>query len=470
MAVAKAVAVDNHEAYETISWIMDNADSGFFIVTAPHNMQRGLAELYETSKVKIYDYAQNASPYSYSKLNSWAESNMEADFFFVLNMQLALRNENDMLSFNLCRDMLSKKNKAWLFFMTKDLEYRLSTFAFDFYSYVRLKAHFLPEKDVESSNQIIIGLTKPVNIVKAREALARYKDLEEKLVSLPLDGTPDNQLITAATTLTNIAELYINCTEYDNALRFLELVKEIREKIRGKWHPDTAATYNDIATACFDQGEYTKSLEWLGRVLAIRENALGKEHPDTASTYNNIAAVYYGQGDYAKALEWFGKALAIRENALGKDHPDTATTYNNIGVVYSYMGKYTTALEWFGKALAVRENALGKDHPDTAEMYNNIAVVYSHMGEYTKASEWLWKALAIRENALGKDHPDIAETYNNIAAVYYDQGDYANALEWSRKALAAYEKSLGKEHPSTIGAKRALEHIQTLLPRNDEFE
>ena len=460
------MAVDNHEAYETISWIMDNADSGFFIVTAPHNMQRGLAQLYETSKAKIYDYAQNAAPhsYSYSELSSWADSNIGADFFFVLNMQLALKNENDMLSFNLCRDMLSKKNKAWLFFMTKDLDHRLSTFAFDFYSYVRLKAHFLPEKDLEPSNQNIIEFTKPVNIGKAREALARYKDLEEKLASLPMDGTPDNQLITAATALTNIAELYANCSEYANALRLLETVKEIREKTRGEWHPDTAATYNDIATAYFEQGEYAKALEWLGKVLAIREKTLGKEHQGTAVAYNNLAVVCRFQGDYAKSLEWHRKAMAVRENAMGKGHPDTAETYNNIAAVYYDQGDYAKALEWFGKALAIREDALGKEHPDTASTYNNIAVVCSHMGEYTKASEWLWKALAIRENALGMEHPDTARTYDNMAFVHYSQGDYANALEWRGKALAVYEKALGDGHPATLEAKRSLAHIKTLLP------
>jgi len=48
------MTADNRESYETVSWILDNADTGFFIVTAPHNMQRNLAELYKTSKVEIY--------------------------------------------------------------------------------------------------------------------------------------------------------------------------------------------------------------------------------------------------------------------------------------------------------------------------------------------------------------------------------------------------------------------------------
>ena len=74
---------NNQEAYETVSWILDNADMGFFIVTAPHNMQRELAELYKTSRVEVFDYAKKASSYSYSELSAWVESyQMPISFLF----------------------------------------------------------------------------------------------------------------------------------------------------------------------------------------------------------------------------------------------------------------------------------------------------------------------------------------------------------------------------------------------------
>ena len=328
------MAADNQESYETISWILDNADMGFFIVTAPHRMQREIAERYETSKVEIYDYAQNASSFSYPELSAWADSRMDADFLFVLNMQVAIRDENDMLSFNLSRDMLSKKHKAWLFFMTKDLENRLSTFAFDIYSYVRLKAHFLPEKEDELGRQefMTYDIDDHVNIEKAREALERYRDLEEELTSLPLDTTPREQLLSAAITLSNIAKLYRNCADYANALRLLEITRDIRETHLGTWHPDTASIYNDIAIVYNDQGDYGKALEWNDKALAIREKTLGKEHPDTANTYNNIAFTYYKQGDYGRALELLVKALAIMKKTLGEEHPSTLNTKHGIEI------------------------------------------------------------------------------------------------------------------------------------------
>jgi tetratricopeptide (TPR) repeat protein len=62
----------------------------------------------------------------------------------------------------------------------------------------------------------------------------------------------------------------------------------------------------------------------------IREKVLGKEHPDTATTYSNIAGGYKNQGTYPKAIEYLQKALDIREQKLGPDHPYTKGTKDDL--------------------------------------------------------------------------------------------------------------------------------------------
>jgi tetratricopeptide (TPR) repeat protein len=374
--------IDNSEAYDTISWILDNADIGFFIVTATPHMQQKIAKLYKTLRVAIYDFLHNSKSNSFSKLSEWAESQQDTDVLFILNMQLAFTNkkglisEENLLLFNMSRDILAKKRKIWLFFMTKEAEHRLSTFAYDIYSHVRQKAHFQDEEERNFEGRQILEFEECHNIIQIKDMLARYKELEERYLDLSLENTPDNQLLSSAISLNNIATLYKDCADYKNALRLFERIIAIREKALGKEHPDAAATYNNIAEVYDNQGEYDKALEWHEKALAIREKALGKEHPDTATTYNNIALVCDNQGEYNKALEWHEKALAISEKALGKEHPSTATTYNNIAGVYNDQGEYEKALEWYEKALAIREKALGKEHPDTTATYNNIARVY----------------------------------------------------------------------------------------------
>jgi len=220
---------------------------------------------------------------------------------------------------------------------------------------------------------------------------------------------------------------------------------------------ETARLYHLLGIGSRRLAQYGQALEWNQKALAICEKILGKEHPSTAATYNNIAEVCSDQGDYAKALEWHQKALDIREKVLGKEHRDTAVTYNNIAVLFDKQGDYAKALEWYQKALVIKEKVLCKEHPSTATTYNNIAVLFDKQGDYAKALEWYQKALVIKEKVLCKEHPSTATTYNNIALVFDKQGDYAKALEWYQKAFRIFLQRLGEAHPNTKIAKGSME-------------
>jgi len=428
--------LDNTEAYGIVRWILDNADTGFFIITAPHRQQRQIAEIHTSPRVACYDYSSHGERYSYHALSEWADTNQDTDILFILNMQVALQEDKNLADFNLSRDMLARKDKTWVFFMTKDTEYRLSTFAHDIYSYVRMKAHFQAEEENEPKELQILDFHDRQSVQKIKAMLEQYKELEERLMLLSLQDTSDSRLLSAANTLADIAKLYSDCAEYDDSFRLYKKELQIREKTLGKEHPNTATTYNNIALVYAHQGDYPKALEWSQKALAIREKVLGKEHPDTATTYNNIALVYYNQGDYPKALEWYQKALAIREKALGKEHPNTATTYNNIAGVYDSQGDYPKALEWYQKAIAIREKVLGKEHPDTATTYNNIAAVYARQGDYPKALEWYIKSYRILLK-LGEEHPNTSTAKKNMKAAHQKASLNEPFEQWLQKKLDA---------------------------------
>ena len=220
---------------------------------------------------------------------------------------------------------------------------------------------------------------------------------------------------------------------------------------------------NNMAGVYQAQGDYEKALEYNGKALDVRERVLGSGHPDTAATYNNMAVVYKAKGDYEKALENYGKALEIVERTLGNDHPYTAATYNNMAGVYKEQGDYEKALKYYGKALEIVERTLGSGHPDTAATYNNMAGVYQEQGDYDKALEYYDKALEVVEKILGSGHPDTAATYNNMAGVYKEQGDYEKALKLYEKAFTVFMTKLGVNHPYTQSTQLSVEIMKLCL-------
>jgi len=456
---------NNSEAYDIIRWILDNADAGFFVVTASAHMQNKIAHLYKNSKVSIYDYSRNSKPYSYWEISEWANLHLDKDTFFILNMQLAFVDEKGaisekyMLPFNMSRDLLADKQKIWIFFMTKEVDNRLSTFAYDIYSFVMQRAHFQDEKinDIEESR--ILEFDEIHNFIHIEETLKRYQEIEERQLKLPLEGTPDPQLLSSAITLTNIANLYKESLDYASALELLERVRIIREQVLGEEHLNTTNTYSEIALVHVRRGAYQEALAWYRKSLVISEKILGKDHLVVATIRNNIALVYGRQGDYQKALVQYQKSLMISEKILGKDHPDIVSTYNNIALIHGRRGDYQEALEWFGRALEISEKDMVKGRTSTAIIYNNTALVFYGQEDYFKALEWFQKALAISEDVLGKDHPSTATIYNNIGLVYDKQGDYQGALAWHQLALGICEEALGKDHPTTVTIRNNIANI-----------
>ena len=48
-------------------------------------------------------------------------------------------------------------------------------------------------------------------------------------------------------------------------------------------------------------GDYAKAEPLYKEALEIRRKVLGREHPDTATSLDNLAGLYRAMGDYAKA-------------------------------------------------------------------------------------------------------------------------------------------------------------------------
>ncbi|MDR2118892.1 MAG: tetratricopeptide repeat protein [Tannerellaceae bacterium] len=276
---------------------------------------------------------------------------------------------------------------------------------------------------------------------KSMECYVKALDIRERILGVFHYDT--------AITYHNIAEVYEDQGDYDQAMECYLKALTVYEKVLGTDHPYTAITYNNIAVVHHYREEYDQALEYHLKAIAIKEKTLGAGHPDTAATCNSIATVYRRKGDHVQALEWYRKTLKIQEKALGAYHPEIAAICNDIALIYTNQKSYTQALEWHQKARAIREKVLGTLHSDTAVTYNNIAGVYNEQGNYAQALEWFMKSLSVSEKILGASHYHTATTYNNIATVYCAQGKYAKALEWFIKALPAWTRELGSAHPHT---------------------
>ena len=256
-------------------------------------------------------------------------------------------------------------------------------------------------KMIDTSNQQNrVAKTLEVNssTVSRQLAAASYKDYKESMNDLSeylrnkFDfAIKDDELANAAS-LHNTGVYLLGQYKYDEALQKLQQALDNRINKSAR-EVEIAETYNTMGDVYYAQRDYNNALTVYEKALNIRKKVLGDDHPDTADCYNNIGVVYSKLGDYPKALECHTKALNIRKKILGEDHPDTAISYDNIALVYDNLDNCDEALKFYIKALSVYEKR--EDVSAQYSAYNNIAEIYGKLKNTEKELEYMKKAINI---------------------------------------------------------------------------
>jgi tetratricopeptide (TPR) repeat protein len=231
---------------------------------------------------------------------------------------------------------------------------------------------------------------------------------------------------------------------------------KIREQVPGARGADTASTLNDLAWLYLDQGRYKEAEPLYQRAFNIRKRVLGTKNPDTAYSLQCLARLYSNQGQYEQAEPLLKDALEIRDQVSGAEDANAASILHYLAWFYRDIRQDAQAEPLFRRALAIRERELGVNDRNTASTLHDLAWLSQDQGKYNKdqhkyqEAELLYqRALAIRERVLGAEHPDTASTLHDLALLYQDQGKYEQAEPLYQRAQAIREQQLGPEHPNT---------------------
>jgi tetratricopeptide (TPR) repeat protein len=92
-------------------------------------------------------------------------------------------------------------------------------------------------------------------------------------------------------------------------------------------------------TAALDRkGDPRQAVAHAARALEIRQRILGNDHRDTATNLYWVATLDQEMGHYTKAEPLFRQASAIDKKVLGDQHPIYAASLNNLAELYREKG------------------------------------------------------------------------------------------------------------------------------------
>jgi CHAT domain-containing protein/tetratricopeptide (TPR) repeat protein len=308
------------------------------------------------------------------------------------------------------------------------------------------------------------GAAPPVSSASMKRDLQRADQLEQQAYQHALAGRFDEALKVDRETL-RLRSRWLpqqhrlvqgSTQDVESWARLADLPRDKQKQL------GNALRLNGQGISLYQQGKYRDAERSCREALEIRRKVLGEEHPDTAASYNNVAVCLQDQGQHGKALPLYEKALTIRRKVLGEEHPSTGTSYNNVAACLDAQGQHGKALPLFEKALTIRRKLLGEEHPHTAESYNNVAACLNAQGQHGKALPLYEKALTIRRKVLGEEHPDTALSYNNVAWCLWRLDRIADATRLLQRSLPGQE--VARFHKAASGFDRALASRKGISP------
>ena len=268
-----------------------------------------------------------------------------------------------------------------------------------------------------------------------------------------------------ATTLHNLATLYMKTYKYKKAENALKKALEIRREL-AKANPsdflNLVATTFDVLGNLYDkmmkydaaEDAYLEALEIRTKLIEAKPKEM---KAGISSILNNLGALYYDIGDLTKAEHYYSESKKISEELAVENpsshNPHVVEALYNLSLIHSNIGNYTLASEELKEALSICKY-LVKDNQAFhrklhADVLCQLAGVRSELGEFDQAETGYKKALEIRA-ALYNIQPeaygvDYADTWVNLATLYCDKNNLIEAEKALNNAIDIYEKLMRDE-------------------------
>ena len=165
------------------------------------------------------------------------------------------------------------------------------------------------------------------------------------------------EIVQAATTLTQLGFLDLKQGRPDSAARRFEEARGIYVERLGASHPDVAYCLGGLADARAAAGDLKEARTLHTRELEILTKAFGPVHHQVARCRNTLGRIALDTGDTTAARGFLEEALAVRQATLGNSHPLVGETLVSLGRALASVGDHAAALDD-----ALRAEGIGRDH------------------------------------------------------------------------------------------------------------
>jgi TonB family protein len=209
---------------------------------------------------------------------------------------------------------------------------------------------------------LFVSLFLFVATVFARPTPCAYQEPAKQLQNeeKPLTSQQVAELAEAKRLSAETVKLY-NQRKYDEALTLAKTALEIRERVLGPDGELVASSLGNLAEVYIAMHKYAEALAMYQRVLPMYEKRFGPTSEKSASVVDSLALLRYIKGDFKEAELFYQRAISIRESVYGPDRPEVAASLYQLAEFYRRRGDYKKAEPLFLRAMAINDKTLPRD-------------------------------------------------------------------------------------------------------------
>lgn len=244
-----------------------------------------------------------------------------------------------------------------------------------------------------------------------------------------------DQHINYATSLYNLASVFIEKENYKKAELLLLQAKKIQEKILGESDSDYGNTINDLATLYVETGEYAKAEPLYLQSIKIAKNTTGTDDAEYMVTISNLAILYERMKLYDKAETLYLEAHQFYIKHPGENEADLESSFFALANLYDRIQQFQKAADYYLQSAGILKKYAGEVSEIYVRAITKLALIYSDLGQYDKAEPLYFDVADIWALLAGDKSPQYASALGNIGTHYQDIGSFEQALFFYNKAI-----------------------------------
>lgn len=263
------------------------------------------------------------------------------------------------------------------------------------------------------------------------------------IAKLHLENSPE----LLATLLNTIGLAYLTNGDFEEAQCFIEQALEIRFRIFGAEHPQTAASINSLARVHRDAGQLDDAMKRVKEALGINSRISGGESLAVAGDLAVLASIEIARGALTETEHAARSALKIFEDKVQGSDPWVPYLLDLLARVHQWRSDYARASEFYQRIRELDAKLYGRDHPVYAVRQHNYGTVLEAQGDLTGAMSKYDEAIEILEKCSGHIEPALIDAISNRGALQITLKDLDAARRDLHDSLERNRKLRGADHP-----------------------